>query len=161
MPYRCHAVSGEKTGFPTAAASFGGANDRLAFSDFPISRRQRHSSTARTPATDEGQYALARAAASRTGAECLCMRAHAQAFRASARRSGAGKGILPFVRCRRSCRTAVPLPSGNRKIGKSEPVIGAAERSGGSWEPCFFAGDRMTTVRHPVLCKRRNRGAFR
>jgi len=77
MPYRCHAVSGEKTGFPTAAASFGGANDRLAFSDFPISRRQRHSSTARTPATDEGQYALARAAASRTGAECLCMRAHA------------------------------------------------------------------------------------
>jgi len=61
MPYRCHAVSGEKTGFPTAAASFGGSNDRPAFSDFPISRRQRRSSTARTPATDEGQYALAAA----------------------------------------------------------------------------------------------------
>ena len=66
-----------KTGFPTAAASFGGANDRLAFSDFPISRRQRRSSTEQAPATDEGQYALARAAASRTEAECLCLRVHA------------------------------------------------------------------------------------
>jgi len=43
------------------------------------------------------------------------MHAQAQVFRFGARRSGAGKGILPFVRCRRLFRAAAPLPSGNRK----------------------------------------------
>jgi len=77
MPYRCHAVSGEKTGFPTAAASFGGDNERLAFSDFPISRRQRRSSTAQTPATDEGQYALAAAVRDAPPRNaCACARMH-------------------------------------------------------------------------------------